>query len=288
MTHELERQKHLEKVHLRKLGKRADRLIKIPLWIVTGLGMLTLGQFLWDSVKQHEDIFLSNEDLIWKVAIIAYFTSWVVGVQKDKTQELDVYLSAPRSGRIDPGSAASCVLVFILFALMWLSESASHDRAQLGGIFFKAIPGASATADFFAVRGMLSFVVFLNVLWILNVFLWRLFIRKFIAPMSQRSRELYAQENNYVGLLKTELFDGYIMGSWQVHRFLVGGLYLAVLDGGFWLAGLERHSLWMSVLVAGFVIAIEGWIWLMRYKLDFSLSCIDDISARYDFLPSGQ
>jgi len=36
-----------------------------------------------------------------------------------------------------------------------------------------------------------------------------------------------------------------------------------------------------SIPICGFVLAAEGWVWLMRFKVKFALECVDEIVRRY-------
>ena len=47
----------------------------------------------------------------------------------------------------------------------------------------------------------------------------------------------------------------------------------------------DSWNLHFSLLIAGFVLSVESWIWLERYKVKFSLACLEEIALRYSFVP---
>ena len=279
---------HVERAYLRRLGADAGLIITLGVYLTSFVGFVTFSVFLWQFAKQHSAAIFSSESLIWKISIIVYFSSWISGVRADKSREEAIYLSAPNRGRIDPVSAVSALLVFVLFALMLLAEEASPGSADTPAGWLQSSVWARQMTGWYAADGPAAFVVFLNVLWFFNIFIWRLFIRKFIAPMARRSAELYAARGDHLGTLKIGIFGDYIMGEWQWRRFAAGAAYLLLMNVLFLrgAGGAGGTQLYLSLLVAGFVGSMEFWIWLRRYKTKFSLACVEEIGERYDLVPN--
>ena len=108
-------------------------------------------------------------------------------------------------------------------------------------------------------------------------------IRHFIAPMTEASLKVCAKRHDYAGMKRIQIMSTYLMGDWQKLRFGAGIAYLALVDVAYFaiLAHLAEGTIYLSILMCGFVLAMEAWVWLMRFKVRFALGCVDEIVADY-------
>ncbi len=305
----------VEQSYLRRLGAVASTLLGVGFWFTAFVfGAATYSALANDTMWA----LWKAGSFLWKFSIAIYFTSWVLGVKFDKDRELEIYRSAPREGRIDAGSAALALFIFVLFGIMYLVEDIGYTSDAAGSAprsFLAAwllnmhmVSGYHESILYDCRKyGDITLFVFINVLWFFNVFIWRYFVKHFIKPMEAASRQIYREEENHFGLEKIHVFNRYIDGRWQWHRFACGSAYLLLLDvmlvlvltthvfgvavdpqpesasAGLGASGPERITL--AVLFAGFVIGVEGWIWIERLRTKFALSSIDGMSHRYDLSP---
>jgi hypothetical protein len=270
--------------HLHRLSGQAGLIITLALWSVAFLcGAVTYSAL----VKETFQALISGSSLVWKFTIVIYFTSWIAGVKIDKDNERDIYKTAPREGRIDPLSTTLAMAVFVLFGLMYLIEdlaTGSSDAFLAIGLRHVVNPGAyQGLAHLLDGYGRLVLVLLIHALWLFNIPLWRYFIRHFIAPMTEASLRLCAKRHDYAGTKRIQIMSSYLMGDWQKLRFGVGIAYLAVVDVAYFavLMHIPNGAVYLSILICGFVLAMEAWVWLMRFKVRFALGCVDEIVADY-------
>jgi len=270
--------------HLQRLANQAALLIKIGLWCAA----LLFGAITFQAIsKETFDALVSSSSLIWKFAIVVYFTSWIVGVQIDKDRERDIFKTAPREGRLDTLSITLAMTVFVLFGLMYLIEDISTGASQsFAAQRIKSIltdPVYRDISILFKNNEHKWVIVLIDVLWVFNIPLWLYFIKHFIKPMAKKSLEDCSKNRNYAGIKRIEIMESYLVGKWQKWRFGAGLAYLLIVDlfyVGF-LRNTDDGTTHLAIPICGFVLAAEGWVWLMRFKVKFALECVDEIVDRY-------
>jgi len=204
-----------------------------------------------------------------------------------KDRERDIFKTAPREGRLDTLSITLAMTVFVLFGLMYLIEDISTGASQsFAAQRIKSIltdPVYRDISILFKNNEHKWVIVLIDVLWVFNIPLWLYFIKHFIKPMAKKSLEDCSKNRNYAGIKRIEIMESYLVGKWQKWRFGAGLAYLLIVDlfyVGF-LRNTDDGTTHLAIPICGFVLAAEGWVWLMRFKVKFALECVDEIVDRY-------
>lgn len=266
------RRDDLDQASIHRLSVAVNRLIKICAWLTaTVFGIFTLWQVFTVGIKT----VLSNDSLVWKIIISSYFVSWLVGVQFDKTYEEYVYNTAPRQGKLDVKSIILAALVFFLFGVMYYVDGIMSGENNNSV--------TRAAQEYLSINGRSIILLLLNILWFFNIPLWIYFVRKFIEPMSSAAITKCKVEKNLLGIEKIASVDTYISGQWQKYRFVTGSIVLILVDiTWIWFIFLHGNPIgFISIVVCGYLIVIEAWVWLMRAKMKFGIQALDKLSGKY-------
>jgi hypothetical protein len=248
--------------------RRVARTVNLLIW---GLAIALPFFFAWVKLgnfpySQAADYL--NPNVTRNFLIALYYTSWVFGAKSDTAAQERVY--SVDEGKIQlPVKAVGYIIGFGVMAgvLLW-----AVDNDKL-------------------------FSIALDVLLVLNV-LGFAYILRFVAPAICISRAEYEKRSDAPKLLKLDVTVNYMTGAWQWARFALGGAILAALT----LACFsERYRDYFSaiiankigfrqetvaqlladVLVAAFIITMDGWIWAKRLAREVSIRTIDRIAAQY-------
>jgi hypothetical protein len=256
-------------VSLHRLTNSVNKLINYGFWTTTVVfGGLTISEAFKGS---YEKIALVDS-LIWKIILSSYFISWFAGVKFDKEHEEYVYNTAPRGGKLDIRSIGLASAVFLLFCIMFVVDRYSINSLTIGNI---------------TVSGRSVLLFLLNVLWFFNIPLWIYFLRKFIDPMSKATKAEYDRDENFLGIEKIQTVNNYIKGQWQKVRFIIGSILILVVDG-FWIYTvyiLKYSDNYASLIVCGYLVVIESWVWLMRARMKYGIEALDRLGQEYDLTP---
>ncbi len=78
---------------LRSLSRRANQIINVGTALTVSAAGLSTIYFLGLQYLTNNKIdLLPDSNILWKVAVVAYFSSWVLGVRFDKDNEEDAYV----------------------------------------------------------------------------------------------------------------------------------------------------------------------------------------------------
>lgn len=275
-----------EQRKVRDISRAAGSVITVVAALIyTVIGVSTVyyiaAKYMVDRISD-----LTKPDFVlWKITLVLYFSSWILGPKFDKTNEEDVYVSAPRGGRLPMGHVCAVLSVAILFALMAMAETL-NDRDNLvpRAMVLVGLNPASIGRRY-QEYGPVSFLAFLNVLWVINVPLWLMFVRGHIVPMSRRSQRILKADDDRLGLQKVRVMDDYIMGRWQAWRFATGAIYLIVVDAAVYLQLHRPIKLYEYIAICGFVVVFESWVWLERLKARVALRLLEAMSIAYTLTP---
>ena len=178
---------------LRSLSRRANRIINVGTALTVSAAGLSTIYFLGLQYLTNNKIdLLPDSNILWKVTVVAYFSSWVLGVRFDKDNEEDAYVSAPNRGKIPAIDAALVLLVAVIFSFIAVLEEISSNADQSGNpiaeLALRVFGGwAASISKLYIKYGALSFLTILNTIWFLNIFLWRYFLKRYVYDMSLRS-----------------------------------------------------------------------------------------------------
>lgn len=264
----------LHKAYSHRLSVSVNRLIKYCAWMTAGgFGFYTL----WSVLNNGIQLVLSNDSLVWKIIISSYFVSWLVGVQFDKTYEEYVYNTAPRQGKLDIKSIILAAMVFLLFGIMYFIDGISTYGKFLDNELI------SSTQTYLSINGRSIILILLNVLWFFNIPLWWYFLQNFINPMSHAATIKCRHDKNLLGIEKILIVDNYISGQWQNYRFVIGSIILIFVDI-IWIIFIVLDGYptnYLSIILCGYLMFIEAWVWLMRAKMKYAIQALDKLSEKY-------
>jgi len=200
-----------------------------------------------------------SADVVLKSALALYYSCWVAGALLDTETQEKVYASQPNKGRMPIGGFGVILLLAAVFGVLCAAKTYA------------------------------LFSIALDAFLLLNVGTWAYMTRRLLPNAVTRSRQVYASAP-----LKLErihlIYDRYLCGPWQVHRFITGGCLLAVLNVLVWshmadsLAsnlGLGSRELIISLVILCFVLVMEAWIWLVRLRIATSLALLEYLEERY-------
>lgn len=232
--------------------------------------------FTWLVVGPKEwPLIVSNTDpeFIWKLAIILYYASWMVGSRFDLQLQKKFYVSLgwAKDEKWPKSSIATLAILFVVAALLIWSEG----KLQV-------------------------FALVLCVFVIVDHATWRYLIYRSRKPV-EKSMAFYTQTKNYIKLEKLKIVVYQLHGDWKWRRLCVGVPITALIvafafskpvrssvDAVVQLAGIasgELDSLVSGLLVLAFVLSVEIWSWKTRFNTLFSLKLLDELGHRYVLQP---
>ena len=201
-------------------------------------------------------------DIFWKTVLLIYYTGWVFGSTMDTNLHEDVSFGAPYEGRL-PATAVLLLAVFLVLAALLL-YSKTYEQ----------------------------FVFFFTAFFISNLIGYAYIARKFTRPMLRELRLEYEGRNDFFNLERLSIFERYMLGRWQIWRFLVGALMISAMIGvailKFLHAGrvpyLEETpiELLQAAGMLCFVAVMEIWIFAMRVKARAGLAALDELASKYE------
>lgn len=210
-----------------------------------------------------------------KLIIIIYYFLWVWGVNHDTDLQELVYAAAPE-GKLRASDIGVIVLIFAVSALLLWSIGSEKRFAGSLTLFF-----------------------------VVNVFSWR-WLLVAINPAIRASREIYRTAEDFFSLERLDNFVQYISGRWQLFRFVAMGIILALMDTVTFFT-VPRHFIsdvsaqiypklssaqFSAILPVAFFVLFtvieEGWIWLMRLRIDVVLNVTLDLEQKYEIHPKSE
>jgi hypothetical protein len=89
----------------------------------------------------------------------------------------------------------------------------------------------------------------------------------------------YGREGRYIEMERLRAVEAYVDGGWQWRRFAAGALLALAMDALAFFFDLPPGYAQGSIFF--FVVFVESWIWIMRWRTNLSLEVLDDLSERY-------
>jgi hypothetical protein len=240
----------------------------IVVWITTGLALsFTVLQLKYISIG--DLIVPSASDLIWRVALIAYFWCWRFGCIFDTDIQELAYISLPGHGKWSLRSyGVVALLVIVAVLLCWTQGQVALFSLTLTAFFFVDHIG------------------------------WRHLVRE-LDPEARNSAREFRRNRNYFALERLNIVRAQIQGNWKWWRMLAGSIVVVLIDLFAFSSSVRMlavqsiqslrpeisyqgaESFSYSFLVLTFVIVMEAWHYAIRLKTKISLNLIDDLSERY-------
>ena len=247
----------IETIRRARFARRATKAVAT----VLGLGFAWLK---FRDIQIGPVLGTLSANLLFQTSLAAYYFCWIFGLNNDTREQELIYVQPPKNVIV------GCVIYGILFgAAFWAMCYVDTPRT-------------------FAVA-LAAFLVF-------NVISWRVFIMVFMQPATLKTQTEYLELGNFIGLEQLRvIYTGYLCGTWQWIRFIVGGiLALGILALAFSqsvalaLGQLLQASVdvLLSLLLFVFVLVMEGWIWTMRFGVKRELSLLQGIRERYALRPT--
>jgi hypothetical protein len=269
---------------------RVNRTITAAHSLVIGLGLLTIRRFIFAGLLSLSTI--NVDSFLWYLTFWLYFISWIFGVTFDKNRELDTFVE-PKNKNTVPWTDLSLVFIIaILFSTIAAVEQVNEPLTDIYNFYVSLFGGDWVKAARVAYRayGLVIFLAMVNLLWAINYLLWRYFLGQYIENWSTESEKVFATRRDIAAQDKLRILRAYITGQWQNRRFIVGGGYLIVLD--ILVAVSWARQGWTSfvaspvhyILMSGFVIGVESWIWFERAKMWCRQTSVDDMADRFWFI----
>lgn len=188
-------------------------------------------------------------------AMVLYFTSWAAGSNFDIELRKETFVIPP-SARALVWSVPYFIALASLFGILcWL------------------------------VRTPPQFAEVLLALWMLNWFAWwRARVRLFPQVLTATGAGATPEINAILSALRE-----YEVGSWQGYRFLMGGVFILLINGAVF-SGLDKtiafYLAWpadvvFAASIFAFVFSMEAWMWYWRTRIHFTVSAVRWLSARF-------
>ena len=233
-------------------------------YIAIGLPLVFTWLTLNDISIESIDNLISNTtatDVVWKSALILFFTSWIWGTSYDTDMQELVYLSAPKKGQLPLHAIGVSVMIAIVMSvLLWVPDYQ-------------------------------TFTLVLILFWLINLIAWRYLVWFIVGSMIASSEVTYRENQDYFGLEKLKIVENYICGRWQWWRFIFGGILclamivLAISPQENYFIPVANISVSQSFIhsmsIFLFVTLMETWIWVVRIKSRVSIDVLDDFRNRY-------
>jgi hypothetical protein len=214
-----------------------------------------------------------SADIIWRLALIFYYWSWVAGLNFDiNIQEL-AYLAFPGQGRW-PLQLYVILAVFVTVAAILLLSYGNITRFSLALTGFLLVDYAS----------------------------W-FYMRRFIRGSIDESRTTYATEGKFYEVEILSMVESQVFGQWKLWRLAAGAAIVIAADvfafnRAFreatadavqmicpWLSSGDAALLFYSALFLLYVLLMELWLWSHRIRMYLRLDTLEHLNDRYHLTP---
>jgi hypothetical protein len=214
-----------------------------------------------------------SADIIWRLALIFYYWSWVAGLNFDiNIQEL-AYVAFPGQGRW-PLQLYVILAVFVTVAAILLLSYGNITHFSLALTGFLLVDYAS----------------------------W-FYMRRFIRGSIDESRTTYATEGKFYEVEILSMVESQVFGQWKLWRLAAGAAIVIAADvfafnRAFrqatadavqmicpWLSSGDAALLFYSSLFLLYVLLMELWLWSHRIRMYLRLDTLEHLNDRYHLTP---
>jgi hypothetical protein len=240
----------------------------VVVWITTGLAIAFTALQL-PGIKIGALIVPGASDLIWRLALIAYYWCWRFGCIFDTDIQELAYASLPGKGKWNSRNYGIVALLIVVAVLLcWTRGQVTYFSLTLTAFFF---------ADHIG---------------------WRHIVRE-LDPHARKSAREFRAASEYFALERLRIVRAQIQGNWKWWRMVAGAIIVLMIDLFAFNADFrtltaqtiqslrpdvsaqDAASFAYSLLVAAFVVTMEVWHYTIRLKTKISLATLDDLSERY-------
>ncbi len=185
---------------------------------------------------------ISNVTAEWlrKISLFLYYSAWVYGSRFEIQKQESIYIvtSGEFSKKVKKNAILFAILLTGVFLILcWVGD----DYKKLS--------------------------IFLAIFWLVN-FVGFFIYKGTVKESIEGSYRSFKAEGNLVSEFRLKFLDEYIRGKWQIYRFLAGFAFVAVLVIFSFYATFQLIP---SVIFLCYVLFVEGWMYLKRFKLSISL-----------------
>jgi hypothetical protein len=215
----------------------------------------------------------SSADILWRVALVAYFWSWVGGANYDTNIQELAYAAFPGHGKW-PLQPYVVLVILVLMAAILLETYGNIAHFSLA---------------------LTGFLLVDHVSW--------LYLRRFLQKSIDDSRIVYTAEGKFYELEVLRMVRDYMFGPWKLWRLVVGAIFVIAADMfAFnqaiqqatvsalqntcpWLSSNDAILLSYSVLFFLYVLAMESWLWLNRIQMYLRVVTLEYLDRLYHLTP---
>lgn len=225
------------------------------------------------DVKPDALLTPTSADILWRIALVFYYWSWVGGINFDLNFQELAYKSFPGQGRW-PLQLYFVLAIFVVMAVVLLLSFGNIAHFSLA---------------------LTGFLVVDHLLW--------LFVRLFLRKSIDDSRARYAAEKKFYELEILNMVETQIFGRWKLWRLLTGAAVVIVADAlvfnqafrdAFgsavqiicpWLSAVDAVTLAYSLFFLLYVLVMELWLWSYRMRLYIRLETMEYLDKLYQLYP---
>jgi hypothetical protein len=263
MKRRVRRDEHLEKTLFARRSRQVVGLISGGLLLF--FGWLQLRDLAVESVIND-----TTPDIIWRAALIIYFTAWTFGTLFDTNVQEIALASVPNKGRWPAHTFGVVILLAIVaFVLCW-------TRGDIQ-----------------------AFAIALTIFVLVDHAAWR-YLVWFLKPSIQKSYATYTDAGDFFAIERLNVVTDQIEGNWKWLRLFIVALPVVLAINLFAFVEMARlglaqitrlllpslstndaAALAASGLVMIFVLGMEMWHWAIRINTQVSLDLLERLSTRY-------
>jgi hypothetical protein len=241
------------------LGPSIYRTTKLSIKLVAWALVVSFG---WLKLNGVEFVPIAKDlpaEVVLKFSLALYYACWVAGTLLDTETQEQLYSAQPNAGRMPGWGWVLVGFLTAVFAVLCFVNTYSW------------------------------FAVLLTAFFLINVVGWRYLIRRVLPSAVAQSRLTFARAPFKLERVHL-VYDRYLCGRWQIHRFAAGGIVLIVLNVFVFSDVLDRASVMLAVgsrdlAISGailcFVLLMESWIWFIRLRLSTALALLEYLDERY-------
>ena len=243
---------------------RQGRFARSAIKIVALILALTFAWLKFKGIRFTPVVETFAATILLHSALGIYYFSWMFGLINDTREQELVYTQPLKNVPIH------CLIFGLFFFLAF------------GGLCY--------------VKTAYSFSL---VLWIFlagNVLFWLYYVKRFLKATTEATRADFISNRDYISLeYLRAIHDDYLCGGWQWWRFAIGGIIISLIailaiQPGPLRSVIENikpgqlNTLIASLLLL-FVLLMESWIWMRRFRVKNNIALLEDIQGRYHLRP---
>jgi hypothetical protein len=262
-----------ERRNLIQLSNNESKLVRI---LANMLSTLFVGDIFLGFLSG----FNPTPNNVWiflQITIVIYFWSWFLAAVKGIEIQSLLLVTTNSAEEKMPFSAYFALSIGVPIGILAMIVVLYKD-IQMVSDFIAKFGGGSLTE---------LLVFLLAAFWIWDM-LWHISVRKTMRSMIDASKErMQGKTKKYVEQEQLVFFEGFIFGGWRFLRIYFGlivirmlifisiffddVIIMPILNYMFNVDGV------LAILIFGFVVISEAWIWIMRHRLIVGVKTIESL-----------